>query len=85
MSDPIELTDMLDAVERKAHGNLELGGRKVDSRNHFCSGMLDLEAGIEFEEVEDVLGMGIEVCIICGSGQRWGLEVRRTHTRQFRR
>ena len=73
-SDPIELTDMLDAVERKTHGNLELSGGKVDSGNHFCGRMLDLETGVELEEVEDILRMAVEIWTIRGSGQRRGLE-----------
>ena len=47
MSDPVELTDMLDAVEGKTHGNLELSGGEVDSGNHFCGGMLDLKTRVE--------------------------------------
>jgi hypothetical protein len=74
MSDPVELTDMLDAMERKTHGNLELSSGEVDSRDHFCGRMLDLETGVELEEVEDILRMAIEIWIIRGSASDWGLE-----------
>jgi hypothetical protein len=73
-SDAVELTDVLDTVERNTHGDLELSGGKVDSRNHFCGRVLDLETGVELEEVEDILCVAVEIWVICGSGQNRGLE-----------
>ena len=61
MSNPVELTDMLDAVKREAHGDLELSGGKVDSRNHFCGRVFYLETGVELEEVEDILRVAVEI------------------------
>jgi hypothetical protein len=59
--DPVGLTSMFDVVGRKTHGNLELSSREVDSGNHFCGRMFDLEARVEFEEVEDILRMAVEI------------------------
>ena len=83
MGDPVELTNMLDAVERKTHGDLELGSGEVDSRNHFCGRVLDLETWVELKEVEDILRMAVEVWIIRGLSQRLGAKGHRTtHTRR---
>jgi hypothetical protein len=60
-SGPVELMSMFDAVERKTHGNLELSDGEVDSRNHFCGRMFDLGARVEFEEVEDILCVAVEI------------------------
>ncbi|GFZ47133.1 hypothetical protein JCM24511_04876 [Saitozyma sp. JCM 24511] len=57
----VEGTDVADAVEGQTHGNLELDGRDVAARDHLGGGMLDLESGVELEEVERVLLMRIEV------------------------
>ena len=41
-----------DAVQRNAHGHLQLRSGQVNTADHFGGGMLDLETGIELEEVE---------------------------------
>ena len=66
MSDPVELTDMLDAMEMEASGDLKLSGGKVDSRNHFCGRMFDLETGVKLEEVEVILRAAVDIQIFVG-------------------
>lgn len=61
-SNPIESSDVSNAVERDAHGDLELGSGEVDSRHHLGCWVLDLEARVEFKEIENILCVAIEVC-----------------------
>ena len=61
---------MFDAVGGKTHGDFELSGGEVDSRDHFRGGMLDLETGAEFEEVGDIFCVTVKIWIIRGLG--WG-------------
>ena len=85
-SDPVELTNMLDAVERKTHGNLELSSREVGTGNRFCGRMLDLKTGVELEEVENIFCMAVEIWTICRLGQRLGVGgYRWTHIRRSQR
>jgi hypothetical protein len=48
-------------VERDTHGNLKLGSGQVDTTDHLSGRMLDLETGVELQEVELVVGVGVEV------------------------
>ncbi|RUP43013.1 hypothetical protein BC936DRAFT_137776 [Jimgerdemannia flammicorona] len=57
----IEDADVADAMQRDAHGNLELSGGKVDAGDHLRCRMLNLETGVELKEVEVVLRVRIEV------------------------
>lgn len=41
----------LRAVQGVAHGDLDLSADDVDAGDHFCDGVLDLDAGIDFDEV----------------------------------
>ena len=59
--DTVELTDVSNTVKRDTHGDLELGSRKVDTRDHFSSRMLDLKTRVELEEIEVILGVIIQV------------------------
>ena len=47
--------------------------------------MLDLETGVEFEEVEDILYVTVKIWIIRGLGWGQGLKFLEGLTRQFRR
>lgn len=55
----VELADMLDAMERKGHGNPELSGGRVDPRNHLRGRTVDLE--MRLEEVEGILRVAAEI------------------------
>ena len=57
----VEKSDVADAVEGNTHGNLELSSREVDTTDHFSGRMLDLQTGVQLEEVELVIGVGVEV------------------------
>jgi len=59
--DAVEDTDVADAVEWDAHGDLELGGRQVDARNHLGRGMLHLQTRVEFQKVERVVLVVVQV------------------------
>ena len=59
--DTVKKTNVTNAVQGNTHGNLELGSGQVDSRNHLGCGMLDLQTRIQFEEVEFVVGVRVEV------------------------
>jgi hypothetical protein len=59
--DAIELSDALDAVERDAHRDKELCRREVDTRHHFCRGVLDLQARVQLKEIECVIGMVVKI------------------------
>ena len=48
-------------MERDTHGNLKLGSRQVDTTDHLSGRMLDLKTGVKLEEVELVVGVGVEV------------------------
>jgi hypothetical protein len=61
-SDPVKLADIANAMQRKAHSDLELCRRKVDAADHFSSWMLDLETRVELEEKERVIGRAVEIC-----------------------
>lgn len=61
MSNAVELSDVADAVERDAHGDLELGSRQVDARHHLSGGMLDLKTRIQLEEVEVILCVIVQI------------------------
>ncbi len=61
MRDPIKLPDVTDAVKRNIHRNLQLGGGKIDTGNHFRRRLPDRKTGVELQEVENVLSMTIEV------------------------
>ena len=52
----VERADVADAVERDAHRDLELRGGEVDARHHLGRRVLDLEARVELEEGELVVG-----------------------------
>jgi hypothetical protein len=57
----VEQTNVTDAVQGDTHGNLELSSGEVDSGNHLSGGMLDLKTGVQFEEVELVIGVRVQV------------------------
>lgn len=56
----VKSTDVADVVEGDSHGDLELGGGEVDPGNHLGGRVLDLETRVELEEVELVVGGGVE-------------------------
>ena len=84
MSGPVELADMLDVMEREARGDLKPSGGKVDSRNHFCGRMFDLETGVKLEEVEVILCVAVEIWIFVGQDKSEVGGCRETYTQQFR-
>ena len=57
----IQLTDVADTMKRNTHGNLELSGGKVDTRDHLGGRVLNLETRVEFEEIEGSLGGTVKV------------------------
>ncbi|KAI5305285.1 hypothetical protein KEM55_009081, partial [Ascosphaera atra] len=59
--DAVEQANVTDAVQGDAHCDLELCGGQVDAGDHLGGGVLDLQAGVELEEVELVVGVGVEV------------------------
>jgi hypothetical protein len=38
-----------------------LGSREVDTGNHLCRRMFDLETRVKFEEIEDVFRVAIKI------------------------
>ena len=52
--DTVEGTDVANAVKRDTHGDLELGGGKVDAGDHLGCRVLDLQTLVQLEEVEVV-------------------------------
>ena len=52
---------MSNAVERNTHRNLKLGSRKVDTGNHLGGRVFDLETEIEFEELEGISSVTVEI------------------------
>ena len=59
--DAVEQADVPDAVEGDTHGDLELRGGQVDAGDHFGGRVLDLETGVQLQEVELVVGVRVEV------------------------
>ena len=46
----VQRANVRDAMQRNAHGNLQLDGRDVHARHHLRCGMLDLQARIQLQE-----------------------------------
>ena len=46
----VESTDVADAVERDAHGDLQLGGGQVHVGDHLCDGVLHLQTRVQLQE-----------------------------------
>ena len=63
---PVKLPDVGDVGQRDAHGNLELSRGEIHGCDHLSDWVLDLEAGVELEEVELLVGLGVKV--LDGSG-----------------
>ena len=80
----VKLSDITDAVEGDTHGNLQLSSRKVDACDHFGCWMLNLQTGIELQEVENILRVAVEIFLRCQLLYR-DAQVHKTYTRQFRR
>ena len=59
--DTIEQTNVTDAVQGDTHGDLQLGGWQVDTGDHLSGGVLDLKTRVQFEEVELVIGVRVQV------------------------
>jgi hypothetical protein len=59
--EPVEDSDVSDSVKRDTHGDLELGGGKVDAGDHLGRRVLDLKTRVELEEEERVIGVRVEV------------------------
>ena len=57
----IELSNFRNVFQGNAHGYLELCGRQVDFRNHFCHGVLHLETRIQFQKVKLLVCFVVQV------------------------
>jgi hypothetical protein len=57
----VEETNVANAVERQTHSNLQLGGGKVDTRDHLGGRMFDLKTRVQLEEVELVVVVRVQV------------------------
>lgn len=59
--DTVEQPDVADTVQGNTHGNLQLSGGQVDTAHTFGGRVLDLETRVQLEEVELVVGMGVQI------------------------
>jgi hypothetical protein len=59
--DAVQESNIADAVKGKTHSNLQLSSRQIDTTDHLSGRMLDLETGVELQEVELVVGVRVEV------------------------
>src|SRR5690606_18847161 len=57
----VEQPDIPNPVKWDTHGNLELSRRKIDPGHHFGCRMLDLQTGVQLQEVEFIVGVRVEV------------------------
>ena len=57
----VQLADGLDPVQGYTHGDQELSGRQIHARDHLGRGMFNLKAGVQLKEVEDIIGLAVEI------------------------
>mmetsp|Transcript_39269 Transcript_39269/g.80068 ORF Transcript_39269/g.80068 Transcript_39269/m.80068 type:complete len:239 (-) Transcript_39269:45-761(-) len=58
---PVQLPDLGDVVQRYSHGHLQLRRGEVHARDHLRDRMLHLKTGVQLQEVELLLGLGVQV------------------------
>lgn len=72
-------------MEGYTHSYLELGSGKVDTRNHLSCRVLDLETRVQFQEVEIVFGMAVQVLRVGISKPFKEHKKKRAYIQQFQR
>ncbi|KAH3668228.1 hypothetical protein OGAPHI_001982 [Ogataea philodendri] len=57
----VKESDVLYSVKWDTHGNLQLGGREIDTRHHLCGWVFHLQSWVQFQKVEFVVCVGVKV------------------------